>query len=280
MYFLFDIGATRMRLGVSKDATQVDDYRVVDTPNDYGAALEAIQLAAETLAPRQTFKLAVGGLPGPLSPLRDKLLRIPHLPAWENKPILADIAATLGCKVVLENDTALVGLGEAVSGAGIDHQIVAYLSISTGIGGARIVNKYLDEAYQSFEPGHHIIHFGLGNKLTQLEHIEEFVSGSAIKSKFNVEPFALHNKEFWEEAHQSLAVLLHNVTCFWSPQVIVMGGGLVSAKLINLTKLKQYWQQIPSYTQGYPELRQGKLGNVGGLFGALVLLQQKLSQKA
>lgn len=275
MYLVFDIGGTRMRFGITKDGNQIDDYKVVDTPANYSTALKVIAQVIDALAPRTKFEAAAGGLPGPLSPLRDRFLRLPHLPNWEDKPILQDLTSITMSPVYLENDTAVVGLGEALYGAGQDTAIAAYITISTGIGGVRIVNGRLDEAYFGFEPGHHILNWQPSRKLEELSSWEEHISGSAIKKKYNVEPHNLQQSEFWEQAHEEIAVALHNLNCFWSPQVVILGGGLVNAKLINLLKVQQYWRRIPTVFPELPQLKVAELGTVGGLYGALALLKYK-----
>ena len=57
----------------------------------------------------------------------------------------------------LANDSDLDGLGEATVGAGKGFNIVAYITVSTGIGGVRIVGGKIDVSTYGFEPGHQII---------------------------------------------------------------------------------------------------------------------------
>jgi glucokinase len=60
----------------------------------------------------------------------------------------------LGCAAV---GRRCGGLGEAVFGAGKGREIVVYMTISTGVGGARIVGGKIDASAMGFEPGHQII---------------------------------------------------------------------------------------------------------------------------
>ena len=57
----------------------------------------------------------------------------------------------------IANDTAVVGLGEAHRGAGIGYNIVTYITVSTGVGGTRIVDGRIDRRIYGFEPGHQTI---------------------------------------------------------------------------------------------------------------------------
>ncbi len=65
-----------------------------------------------------------------------------------------DLEKILNCDVILENDALLAGLGESFYGIGQRFNIFGYLTISTGIGGCKFVNKKADENVFGFEPGH------------------------------------------------------------------------------------------------------------------------------
>lgn len=82
----------------------------------------------------------------------------------------------------LANDADLVGLGEAVYGAGKGYKVVAYFTVSTGVGGARIVNKRIDKGVFSFEPGWQYVYGqGLNSCNRQMyDFLEFFVSGTAL----------------------------------------------------------------------------------------------------
>ena len=87
------------------------------------------------------------------------LVNAPHLPGWIRKPFSERLKAELACPVFLENDSAIVALGEAHHGAGKGDDIMAYLTVSTGMGGARIVHGAIDVNVFGFEPGHQYIDF-------------------------------------------------------------------------------------------------------------------------
>jgi glucokinase len=111
-----------------------------------------------------------------------KLVKSPHLPKWVDKPLGSRLEKALGVKVLLENDAALAALGEAVFGAGRRAEIVGYLTISTGIGGARVVDGRIDKKSVGFEPGHMII--DVGNKVG---YWEDFASGTAMEKNLQSE---------------------------------------------------------------------------------------------
>ena len=86
----------------------------------------------------------------------------------------------------MENDTALVGLGEATVGAGKGAAIVVYVTISTGANGARIVDGVLDRAAFGFELGEQLL-----GRAASAGTLEELVSGRAIQDRFGAPPATL-----------------------------------------------------------------------------------------
>jgi predicted NBD/HSP70 family sugar kinase len=80
------------------------------------------------------------------------------LPDWQRKPLASALSKRLdGAPVYIENDKAVVGLGEATYGAGVGYGIVAYHTVSTGVGGVRTEDGKISRASAGFEPGHQII---------------------------------------------------------------------------------------------------------------------------
>ena len=100
---------------------------------------------------------AAGGVPGILNKEKTVLLSAPNLEKWEDVFLKEALEKALDVPVRLENDAALGALGEAVFGAGKDKRIVAYFTVSTGVGGARVTDGRLDEGAFGFEPHRQIV---------------------------------------------------------------------------------------------------------------------------
>jgi len=88
--------------------------------------------------------------------------------------------------VFIENDASIVGLGEAVSGAGMGEEIVVYITVSTGVGGTRIVSGEIDEHAYGFEPGHELINMQ--------DSLEDLVSGTAVEERLIKSRMRFHKK--------------------------------------------------------------------------------------
>lgn len=256
-----------MRLALSKDGRGFDKQKTVPTPQSFKEAVTQLKLISSELSEGEKIKAAVGGA------------RRPHntiLPDWVNKPLKEELENALGSPVFLENDTALVGLGEAVKGAGRVHAIVAYVTVSTGVGGVRIVNSRIDQNALGFEPGHQVIVVdgalcGCGGK----GHLESYVSGSAIERTYRQKPEAISDPSVWDELAKYLAIGLNNTIVHWSPEVVVLGGSMIVGEPgISIEKVQSYLGKTLRVFPECPKLVKAELGDSGGLYGALLFLEQ------
>lgn len=267
MFLLFDAGGTKTRFALSRTGENFEAPEIITTPSNPAALITWLQ---EVTAGAAVAGIA-GGVAGTFDQTRERLSAAPHLPGWVGQPLHQLITAAFNCPVYLENDTALVGLGEAVAGAGRGAEILVYLTISTGVGGARIVAGKIDEHAFSFEPGQQIIDYHQPDK-----HWEDYISGTAIKAQTGREPREITELEFWQALSPQVAVGIYNTILEWTPDRVVLGGGMLKTPGLDLpsvtTELKKLAADLPTV----PELRRAELGDLGGLHGALEYLRQKL----
>lgn len=269
MYVVVDIGGTKTRVAGSSDLAELTEAVILKTPGEYGDGLELLRGAALKAAAGDRIHAVAIGVPGVLSRDKRVLVNAPNLPIWNGATLAEDVEASLGAPVVLENDTALVGLGEATAGAGQGSAILAYVTISTGVNGARIVDGRIDRATYGFEIGEQYIDAGARN-------FEELVSGSAIARRFGVEPRALGaHHPVWDELAATTARALHNTIAHWSPDRIVMGGAMMSEIGISIDRVSAHLRALPRKNPSLPDVVHAKLGDYGGLWGALARLRQE-----
>ncbi len=277
MYLLFDIGGTKTRIATSLDGKRIDEPVVVNTPQTFESVVEYLEKTGKELLEKNTLQAIAGGIAGPLDPLKEQLVSPANLPSeWVAKPLKKQLEAYFKVPVFLENDAALVGLGEATMGAGKGSVVVAYITVSTGVGGVRIVNKRIDTSTQGFEPGHQIINPDgpLCPACNLPGHLESFLGGEAIKKRFGTSGEQILDPAVWDELARYLAYGLANITVLWSPDTIVLGGsGMQSLPIESVQKyLKEQLRIFPKV----PDIVKASLPNdKGGLYGGLALLQEK-----
>lgn len=265
MYLVFDIGGTKMRLANSFDGKNFQNVEIHQTPQEFDKALEIIQKFIWKADSTHSDNQFCVGLPGVFDKEKTTLVTAPNLPLWIGRPLkkkLEDIAKT---KVILTNDAALAGLGEAVKGSGKARKIVAYISIGTGVGGVRIVNRKIDESTYGFEPGHQMI--------TINTDWEGFIGGRGIKERYGKDAEDLVNEKIWEEINQNLAMGLINTIVHWSPDIVVLGGSVAQNKNVSIEKVSTEIKLRLRVFPKIPDIVKGELGDKAGLFGGLELLK-------
>lgn len=273
MYLVFDIGGINMRVAVSLDGKTLSSIKSVPTPEDFNQGIQTLKQVSDELSQGGKIQAIVGGLAGPLDKDKTMLVKSPHIGLWVGKNFKQELAQVLNAPVSLENDANLAALGEACFGAGIGKNIVAYLTISTGVGGGRVVNKKIDENALGFEPGHQIIvPDGAPCDCGGKGHLESYISGSGLQKIYQKKGEEITDPKIWDEVAKFLAIGLNNVTVFWSPDIIILGGAVM--KSIPLDAVRTYLTEVLTIFPQAPEVQLAKLGDPAGLYGALALIKQ------
>lgn len=281
MYLVFDIGGTKLRLSVSEDCEKFAEPYMVETPKSFEEGMRAFKDGFEKLVGGKKITKAAGGIRGVLDKDKEQLINDVHLKDWLGKPLIKYLQEIVGADVVLHNDTVLVGLGEAVRGAGRNYKIVAYLTISTGVGGSKIIDGKIDESVFGFEPGHQIIDLD-GSVFPDITResggvvgqLEDYISGSAMELRFGKKPYDITDKNIWDKAAEYLAVGLNNTIVHWSPDVVVLGGGMMKSPGISVDTVKTHLGNILKIYPIKPEIKKAELGDFGGLYGGLEILKR------
>lgn len=287
MYILFDIGGTKMRLAASRDCKEfVGEPTVVETPDDFDEAMEVFRATAQKVCHGEQIESGAGGIAGVFDIDKATLLRSPNNPKWIGKPLREKLSDAVGAPIHIDNDTAIVGLGEAHFGAGKGAEIVAYMTVSTGVGGARIVDGRIDANRFGFEPGHQIIDFD-GTVCPSCNapgvhgdgpgHLEGYVSGTATQRRFGVKPYEIEQEdELWQTLAEWLAVGLNNTIVHWSPDIVVLGGSMIVGDPgIKIADVRRALSEKLDIFPLKPEIKAAELEDFGGLYGAMVLADQK-----
>jgi glucokinase len=275
---IFDIGGTKTRLAVSRDGRTFDEPEIVSTPKNFEEAMMEFKKLADKVRGGLSVKSLCGGIPGVLNRDGATIFKLPNLPDWNGKPLKAEIERMFDAPVYLENDSALVGLGEAVVGAGKGYGIVAYMTVSTGVGGARIVGGAIDKKTHGFEPGWQIINFADLLKNKDSGYLGLYVSGGALEAKFGKKAKDIVVGDVMEDLSFYLACGLHNSISHWSPEVFILGGSMITGiNPIPLDKVESKLRELQSAFPEVPVIKKAELGDFGGLYGALELARQKVN---
>lgn len=265
MFLLFDIGGTTTRMAISHTGEKVDDVKLFPTNHAFPEAMEEMKKVAAELANGEKYHAVVGGVRS-YNKKTGSLFDHPSIPLWVGEPLLARMREAWG-DTYIENDCVMVGLGEAVYGAGRGNKIVAYVTLSTGVGGCRITNGKADDTEYSFEPGNMLVSGPDGQ-----DYLENIISGSAIEKRYGVSPFQLEDPKAWDDISELVSIGLNNVAVMWSPNIIVLGGSV--PQRINFEKVNEHLKMHCKIYPEVPFVKMAEIDEQGGLYGALAYIQK------
>jgi predicted NBD/HSP70 family sugar kinase len=253
------------------------------------SACESVQRAiAEAGLTPSDIVVTVVGTPGIPDAATGTVYRAPNLPGWERRGLLDELVAELaagGSEVMVENDANLSVVGEHARGAAKGVDVVACLTVGTGIGMGVLLNGKL------FRGAH-----GAAGEIADLpfdrvpagvrEHrpgpVEMAAAAQAVVSAANElgltrvqsakEVFDLArdgNKlalRVVEEEASKLAHVVSVVTAVLDPGLIVLAGGVGrNADLLAEPIRRELTETIPVV----PDIVGGHLGEDAVLVGAI-----------
>ena len=262
-----DLGGTQLRTAVVDASGAVAHRRATPTPKDDPGALATV--LGDALAEAGDVAGVVVGVPGPIDYAAGAPTMLVNLPAWEGRVSAATLSAELGLDVLLANDADLAALGEHRFGAGRGFDDVAYVTVSTGVGagvvlGGRLVRGRLSLA----ELGHTVI-----DRHT-METVEDLGSGTALGRLAGEDAAAVSDRAqrgdteaaaLFRKAADALAVGVFNLVQLFSPQVVVIGGGMSQAGELLLDPVRRALESCPA---SRPSVVRADAGDDAGLKGA------------
>lgn len=278
MFVLFDIGGTKTRLAISRDLCSFETPVKFDTAPQFYDSIRTIKEHIQEMSKGEEITAIGGGVRGPLDKEKTTIISETHLSDWVDKPIQKTLGDIAGAPAYMENDAAIAALGEAHFGAGKGFDIVAYHTVSTGVGGARIDHGVIDSVSVGFEPGHQAIDAdGTMCVSCNAATLEELVSGTALEKRTGKKPYDIPQDDpVWDELAKWLSYGIKNTIMYWSPDVVVLGGSMIIGDpRIMREDITKHTKRTIDGRVPCPPILDAKLGDDAGLYGAMALLKQK-----
>ena len=107
--------------------------------------------------------------------------------------------------------------------------------------------------------------------------LENLVSGTAVEERFGTPaPDIPQSDALWDELAEYLGQGLRNTILYWSPDVIVLGGSMITGDpAIPVDAIRKYTTESLDGFVSTPFITQAKLGDEAGLYGALAILNRQ-----
>ena len=273
-----------------------------------GAAAQAAKEAGVALADIRAIGI---GSPGPLDPDEGVIIFSPNLPGWDHVPMKRHIEKAVGKPVFLDNDCNVATLAEHGLGAARGVPNVVGLFLGTGIGGGVIIDHKLLRGFskQAGELGHVVVDVngpkcGCGQKgciealasraaiCRQVAHELKNGRKSVVKetdprrmrTSLLAEALAARDDlvhDVMSRAMEHLGVAVASIAHVVSPEMIVIGGGIIEAmndEMLGLVQQSAKRRALPLVMDNVKFVR-GKLGEDAGVLGAAVLAREGLAGK-
>lgn len=255
MYIVFDIGGTNMRVAGVEDGV-LGEVHKVPTPKIPEEGISTFVMLAKEIVGKNIIDGAAGDVPARIDPT-GKIFDAKNLRQWEGVEIVRELSERLGAPVRVANDAAVVGLGELKHGAGKGCSDIVYITVSTGVGGAHILE-------------HDILRSPiLGELRLSVGDLEFLVSGTAVQKRFGFEPKFLDSLDERNKLADILAQGLSEIVAVWPCEAVILGGSMITG--VNPIPLDRVVVTLSSRMPNPPVVKMAELGDTGGLHGGMIL---------
>ena len=306
-----DVGGTRIKVGLADSSGRLLSCEVLETRRcrDAESFLETIagEIGKQANAAAASARVAAVGIgcPGRIDFASGKVVWLKSkLEFLEGVPLAVRLRDRLGCPVVCDNDVNTILAGEMRFGAGQGYRDVAGVTVGTGIGGALVLRGCLVRGrnwaaghfgYMSHDPWgprhvcgntgiveEHASHSGI---LCQLRWALEAGEASVLTESLarGEEPGL---REVFEAADAGdplgrrladrmiceLGVLVANLIYALDPELVLVGGGLVTHRPGVLDAIRrEVAERLDYLPPDATEILPMALGDAAGVLGGVAL---------
>lgn len=294
-YIGVDLGGTNIRAAIVNEEGVILNMKKTRSNPERGAepVMETIITLIESLEGYEACEGIGMGIPGPVDTAAGKIIVSTNLPKLIGFPIAEYIREHFHKPTYIDNDVKVAALGEAVQGAGKDYPIVYYVTISTGVGGALVIDRKVISGQNG--------HAGeIGNicidrnrkkyNILNAGAVENEASGTAITRK-GKEVFGdqIHDAgDVFELARKGnekalkivdgmsydLAMMFSAIGHIIDPHVFVVGGGVMKGKDVFFEKMEKYYRSM-IHEGMQPVVFREALLEEPGIIGAAMLPMTK-----
>ncbi len=258
-YGALEAGGTKMVMAVMNEAGDTLKKETIPTRTPDETMPEMIAFYRENKAD----VLGIGSF-GPLdlnpaSPSFGSITITPKL-SWCHYPLMQAFREALNIPIAIDTDVNAAALAEFTLGAARGKTSCLYVTIGTGVGGGLIING---------KPVHGLMHPEIGHisLLPESEDpapdgfcpyhrhcLEGLASGPSIKKRWGIPAKELPpDHPAWQLESSYLAQLCANALFSFSPELVILGGGVMQQKFL------------------IPEVRRKTVALLGGYFPESVI---------
>lgn len=291
LFGTLEAGGTKMVLSIGNEQNELIEQTSIPTE----APEKTIPAMIDWFRDKRIAALGIGTF-GPVdlkkdSPTYGWITKTPK-PGWSDKPLMPPMQEALGVPALIDTDVNAAALAEWKLGAAKGLNSCLYVTVGTGIGAGLVVEGKLV---------HGLVHPEFGHMLLRQEKedpapdgfcpyhkgcLEGLAAGPAIEKRWGRKAYDLPaDHEAWNLEAAYLAQMCMDAVCGFSPEKIILGGGVMQQKHLFPLIRKKTLELLNGYVQAKEILEdidsyivEPGLGTKSGATGALLLAKQALQE--
>ena len=289
-YGTLEAGGTKMVLSVGNEHNELLEQTSIPTREpettipamiDWFMARDIASLGIGTFGPVDL---------NPASPTFGWITETPKL-AWRNHSLMPMMRDALGVPAMIDTDVNAAALAEWKLGAAKGLNSCLYVTVGTGVGAGIVSEGRLVHGLMHPEMGHMLLRREEGDPAPDgfcpyhKGCLEGLAAGPAIEKRWGRKAVELPpDHPAWDLEARYLAQMCVNAICTLSPEMIILGGGVMQQKHLfplihqHTLALLNGYIQVPAITEHIADyIREPGLGTKSGATGALLLAQMALN---
>ena len=291
LFGTLEAGGTKMVLSIGNEQNELIEQTSIPTEDP----AKTIPAMIDWFRGKGIAALGIGTF-GPVdlkkeSPTYGWITKTPK-PGWSDKPLLPPMQEALGVPALIDTDVNAAALAEWKLGAARGLNSCLYVTVGTGIGAGLVIEGKLV---------HGLVHPEFGHMLLRQEKedpapdgfcpyhkgcLEGLASGPAIEKRWGRKAYDLpEDHEAWNLEAAYLAQMCMDAVCGFSPEKIILGGGVMQQKQLFPLIRKKTKELLNGYVQAKEILEEidsyivePGLGTKSGATGALLLAKKALQE--
>ncbi len=275
-----DIGGTNFSMAVFAGERMIQrESKATDREGGKQWMMEQIVGLGRAWKSEPGFSRCGIGFGGPVIFSEQRVALSTHIGGWGDTRLSADLEAAFGVPCIMDNDANVGALGEFAHGAGIGHDPLFFMTLSTGIGGGIIQGGRVFRGADSYagEIGHTVIDPDGPECLCGWHGcFERMCSGLWLERDYGrTARELLQDPAFVEEYVVRLAAGLKTIIMVLNPSRIVIGGGMPKAgDRLFVPLRKELRRQVTPWSRARLDVVPAQLVNDSVLYGAFALTEE------
>lgn len=292
MIAVFDIGGTSTKYGILEETKNTCAFRMQGEIDSDAKRLKGVGIQDTIIRLISSLQkdYPIDGIAISTAGIVDAqagviLYANDNIPNYTGMQLKANFEAQFHIPCWVENDVNAAALGEASYGAGQNMQSMLMITIGTGIGGAMIMDKKVYRGYSG--SAGEIGYMSVDNQVFQdiastsslVRQVELVTKEKGLNGRIIFARASRGDELCIQKIDEMCSFIvkgIHNCVCMMNPQMVVLGGGIMSQQAILAPIIDKYMKQyMQEEMRLHTQLAFAKLANQAGMMGAYAYYKQK-----